>query len=78
MSFFSMSMFGLRPLFSLTAGGLASVVSPTVVILIFVLFPIIALRFVGATSRAMSVARSSGGTTAGARASAAPVAEASG
>jgi MFS family permease len=78
MSFFSMSMFGLRPLFSLTAGGLASVVSPTVVILIFVLFPIIALRFVGATSRAISVARSNGGAPAGATASATPVPNAGG
>jgi hypothetical protein len=73
-----MSMFGLRPLFSLTAGGLASVVSPTVVILIFVLFPIIALRFVGATSRAISVARSNGGAPAGATASATPVPNAGG
>jgi MFS family permease len=58
MSFFSMSMFGLRPLFSLIAGGLAALLSTPVVVLIFVLFPLIALRLVGATSRALTAARS--------------------
>jgi MFS family permease len=64
MSFFSMAMFGLRPLFSLSAGGLASLVSPTVVMITFVLFPLVALRLVGATSRALTNARAGAASVA--------------
>lgn len=53
MSFFNMAMLGLRPLFSLTAGGLGSIVSPSIVLAVFICFPVIAIRLSGVTYRAL-------------------------
>jgi MFS family permease len=66
MSFFSMAMFGLRPLFSLTAGGLATFMSPSVVLAMFVVFPVVALRLVGKTQRALQQQASKVGAAASA------------
>ncbi|MCW2876039.1 MAG: transporter [Sphaerisporangium sp.] len=63
MSFFSISMFGLRPLFSLLSGGLAVFLSPPLVLLVFVLFPLLALPMLGANSRAVATTRT--GDTSG-------------
>jgi MFS family permease len=53
MSFFNIAMLGLRPLFSLSAGGLGSVVSPSVVLIVFICFPLIAVPLCGMTYRAL-------------------------
>jgi MFS family permease len=53
MSMFSMFHLGLRPLFSLTAGALASVIDVRVTLLLFAVFPIFALRLVATTGRAL-------------------------
>jgi hypothetical protein len=53
MSFFNIAMLGLRPLFALTAGGLGSFLSPGVVLIVFMCFPLVALRLAGHTYRAL-------------------------
>ncbi|HKC27638.1 MAG TPA: MFS transporter [Jatrophihabitans sp.] len=53
MSFFNMAMIGMRPLFSVTAGSLGTFMSPAVVLLLFVAFPVIAIRLAGMTNRAL-------------------------
>ncbi|MGH8891144.1 MAG: MFS transporter [Acidothermaceae bacterium] len=57
MSMFSMSMLGLRPVFSVTAGALASIVDTRVAFAICVAFPVVALRFVANAGSAVSDAR---------------------
>lgn len=54
MSMFSMSMLGLRPLFSLTAGALASIVDTRVAFAICTVFPLLALRFVAQAGTAVT------------------------
>lgn len=56
MSLFSMVHLGLRPLFSLLAGGLATVIDVRLVLALFALFPLVALRLVGAAARALRTA----------------------
>jgi MFS family permease len=53
MSFFNIAMLGLRPLFALTAGGLGSFLSPGIVLIVFMCFPLVALRLAGATYGAL-------------------------
>jgi MFS family permease len=53
MSAFSMFHLGIRPLFSLTAGALASVIDVRLALLIFAAFPLLALRLVATTGRAL-------------------------
>jgi MFS family permease len=53
MSFFNMAMIGMRPLFSVTAGALGAVLSPALVLILFVAFPVVALRLTGMTNRAL-------------------------
>jgi MFS family permease len=53
MSAFSMFHLGLRPLFSLTAGALASVVDVRIALVLFAVFPVLALRLVATTGRAI-------------------------
>lgn len=53
MSFFNIAMLGLRPLFALTAGGLGSFLSPSVVLIVFMCFPLVAVRLSGVTYRAL-------------------------
>jgi MFS family permease len=60
MSFFNIAMLGLRPLFSLSAGGLGAVVSPSVVLIVFICFPLVAVPLCGMTYRALQ----QGGTSA--------------
>jgi hypothetical protein len=57
MSMFSMSMLGLRPVFSLTAGALASIVDTRVAFAICIVFPLVALRFVVSAGGAVTDAR---------------------
>lgn len=53
MSFFNMAQIGMRPLFSLTAGSLGTVLSPALILVIFVVFPVAAIRLSGMTNRAL-------------------------
>lgn len=53
MSFFNIAMLGLRPLFSLTAGGLGSFLSPGVVLIVFMCFPLVAIRLSRVTYSAL-------------------------
>lgn len=53
MSFYNMAMIGIRPVFSVTAGALGAVLNPAVVLVVFVAFPVIAIRLTGMTSRAL-------------------------
>jgi len=53
MSMFSMFHLGLRPIFSLTAGALASLIDVRLTMLLFAAFPIFALRLVATTGRAL-------------------------
>jgi MFS family permease len=53
MSFFNIAMLGLRPLFALTAGGLGSFLSPGVVLIVFMCFPLVALRLSRLTYHAL-------------------------
>jgi predicted MFS family arabinose efflux permease len=54
MSLFSMAHLGVRPFFSLLAGGLATVVAARWVLLGFTLFPLLALTLTASTSRALA------------------------
>jgi MFS family permease len=56
MSMFSMVHLGLRPLFSLTAGALASVMSVRYALASFVAFPILAVILVGRTTQSLPAA----------------------
>lgn len=53
MSMFSMFHLGLRPLFSLSAGALASLIDVRIALVIFAVFPVLALRLVATTGRAL-------------------------
>lgn len=53
MSMFSMFHLGLRPLFSLTAGALASIVDVRLALLVFAVFPILSLGLVATAGRAV-------------------------
>jgi len=53
MSAFSMFHLGIRPLFSLTAGALASLIDVRLAFFLFAAFPIFALRLVATTGRAL-------------------------
>jgi len=53
MSMFSMFHLGLRPLFSLSAGALASLIDVRITLVIFAVFPVLALRLVATTGRAL-------------------------
>lgn len=53
MSFFNIAMLGLRPLFALTAGWLGSFLSPGVVLIVFMCFPLVAVRLSGVTYHAL-------------------------
>jgi MFS family permease len=55
MSMFSMVHLGLRPLFSLTAGALASVVSVRYALAAFVAFPVLAVVLVGRSMQSVPV-----------------------
>lgn len=57
MSQFSMVHLGLRPVFSLTAGGLATLVDARWALLLFIAFPLLALSTVTRASRAVGRAR---------------------
>lgn len=63
MSMFSMFHLGLRPLFSLTAGALASLIDVRLTFVLFAVFPIMALRLVATTGRALGEGRSASAAT---------------
>ncbi|HEY7176063.1 MAG TPA: MFS transporter, partial [Micromonosporaceae bacterium] len=56
MSMFSIFHLGLRPIFSLTAGGLASLIDVRWVLAIFVVFPAVAMTVTSRSGRALSEA----------------------
>lgn len=64
MSTFSMFHLGLRPLFSLTAGALASLVDVRITLALFTIFPILALRLVASTGRAIRDGRAAAAASA--------------
>lgn len=61
MSAFSMCHLGLRPVFSLAVGGLASLLDSRIAMALFAVFPLLALRLVAATGTAVSNAREEAG-----------------
>jgi MFS family permease len=57
MSMYSMAHLGLRPLFSLSAGALASLIDVRIAMAVFAVLPVFALRLVATTGRALREGR---------------------